>query len=86
MYFPYFVAYIAIGIGISLLVFFWALKTGQFRDQQRARFIPLRDVGSDGPVRPSRAGRWEIYGLFGLAVAGLSASAAVILYALYFSK
>ena len=86
MYFPYFIAYIAIGISISLLVFFWALKTGQFRNQQRARFIPLRDVDDEGPVRVSRAGRWEIYGLFALAVAGLSASAAILLVALYYSK
>jgi cbb3-type cytochrome oxidase maturation protein len=86
MYFPYFIAYIAIGLIISLLVFFWALKHGQFRDQQRARFIPLRGVADDGPAPTSRAGRWEVYALFGLAAAGLSASAAVLLYALYFSK
>lgn len=86
MYFPYFIAYISIGLTISLVVFFWAVKNGQFRDQQRARFIPLRDVSDDGPVKETRIQRWEIYGLFFLAVAGLSMSAAVLLYALYFSK
>jgi cbb3-type cytochrome oxidase maturation protein len=29
------------GFIISLCLFFWALKNGQFRDQQRARFLPL---------------------------------------------
>jgi cbb3-type cytochrome oxidase maturation protein len=86
MYFPYFIAYIAIGLTISLVVFFWAVKSGQFRDQQRARFIPLRDVADDMPAPQSRAARWEVYALFGLAIAGLSASAAVLLYAVYFSK
>ncbi len=86
MYFPYFVAYIAIGLSISLLVFFWALKTGQFRDQQRARFLPLRDEPEQGPVKISRFGRWELYGLFFLAFLGLGMSAIVLLYALYFSK
>lgn len=86
MYFPYFIAYISIGLVISLVVFFWAVKNGQFRDQQRARFIPLRDVQDDGPVKASRFQRWEIYGLFILALGGLSMSAAVLLYALYFSK
>lgn len=86
MYFPYFIAYIAIGLTISLIVFFWALKNNQFRDQQRARFLPLRDEPDQGPVPTSRFGRWEIYGLFILAVAGLSTTAAVLSYALYFSK
>jgi cbb3-type cytochrome oxidase maturation protein len=86
MYFPYFIAYIAIGITISLLVFFWALKTGQFRDQQRARFLPLRDAAADRIVPVSPLHRLEVYGLFALAVAGLAASGAVLLYALYFSK
>lgn len=86
MYFPYFIAYISIGLTIGLVVFFWAVKNGQFQDQQRARFIPLRDVSDDGPVKATRIQRWEIYGLFFLALAGLSMSAAVLLYALYFSK
>jgi cbb3-type cytochrome oxidase maturation protein len=86
MYFPYFVAYITIGLTISLLLFYWGLKNGQFRDQQRARFLPLRDEPAQAPVHTSRASRWEVYGLFFLAVAGLSASAVILLYALYFSK
>lgn len=86
MYFPYFVAYIIIGVSISLLVFLWAVKTGQFRDQQRARFLPLRDEPDHGSAKVSRFGRWEIYGLVCLALAGLAMSATVLLYALYFSK
>lgn len=86
MYFPYFIAYITIGLTISLLLFLWAVKNGQFKDQQRARFLPLRDAPAQVPVPTSRFGRWEVYGLFILAVAGLSSSAAVLLYALYFSK
>jgi cbb3-type cytochrome oxidase maturation protein len=86
MYFPYFIAYIAIGLTISLVVFFWAVKNGQFKEQQRARYLPLRDASEDGPVKSTRLQRWEIYGLFTLALAGLSMSAAVLLYALYFSK
>jgi cbb3-type cytochrome oxidase maturation protein len=86
MYFPYFIAYIGIGLTLSLAVFFWAVKSGQFKEQQRARFLPLRDEPDTGPVTASRFSRWEIYGLFALALAGLSMSATVLLYALYFSK
>jgi cbb3-type cytochrome oxidase maturation protein len=84
MYFPYFIAYITIGLVITLTLFFWALKNGQFQDQQRARFLPLRD--DDGPpARVSRWGRLQMHGLFFLAAAGLAASAAVLMYAAYFS-
>jgi cbb3-type cytochrome oxidase maturation protein len=86
MYFPYFIAYIGIGLTISLVVFFWAVKSGQFNDQQRARYLPLRDEPDTGPAEVSRFSHWEIYGLFVLALAGLSMSATVLLYALYFSK
>ncbi len=86
MYFPYFIAYITIGLSISMLLFFWALKNGQFKDQQRARFLPLRGEPQQAPVNVSRIRRWEIYGLFILVLVGLSASATVLLYALYFSK
>ena len=86
MYYPYFIAYIAIGLTISLVVFYWAFRTGQFSDQQRARFLPLRDDADGPPVKATRIHRIEIYGLFFLATAGLSATVAVLAYALYFSK
>ena len=86
MYYPYFLAYIVIGLSISLLVFGWALKTGQFRDQQRARFLPLKGQVEGPPVRVSRFCRFEIYSLFVLVAVGLAASAALLIYALYFSK
>ncbi len=86
MYYPYFIAYITIGLTISLVVFYWAFRTGQFTDQQRARYLPLKGDGNQPPVKTTRIHRLEIYGLFFLAVAGLSATAAVLAYALYFSK
>jgi cbb3-type cytochrome oxidase maturation protein len=86
MYYPYFIAYITIGLTISLVVFYWSFKTGQFTDQNRARYLPLRDDADQPPVKTSRFHRFEIYGLFFLAIAGLSATAAVLAYALYFSK
>ena len=54
MYYPYFIAYMAAGFVISLVVFFWALNSGQFKDQQRARFIPLEGQLRSKPVKASR--------------------------------
>jgi len=43
MYCLRFIIYLASGLFFGLLVFLWALKNGQFKDQQRARFLPLED-------------------------------------------
>lgn len=86
MYFPYFLTYIILGFAIALLVFYWALKTGQFREQRRARFLPLEDEGDPAPVRASTASRLEVYALGFVAVAGLAASAAVLIFSLIYGQ
>lgn len=82
MYFPYFMTYMLVGMGITLPVLLWALNSGQFKDQQRARFLPLAGEDHDPPpvARPFR--RFEIFTLMALALAGLGASAAVLVFAL----
>ena len=86
MYYPYFITYMLIGFAISLLVFFWALKHGQFREQDRARFIPLQGEpegeSQAAPGRGSGISRVEIYVLLFLACAGLLATGAVLAFAL----
>jgi cbb3-type cytochrome oxidase maturation protein len=76
MYFPFFIAYMIVGFAISLLVFYWALHSGQFNDQKRARFLPLEGsvIGST-PVKLPKMKRIETYALFFLAGCGLLATA-----------
>jgi cbb3-type cytochrome oxidase maturation protein len=83
MYFPYYIVYMVIGFIITLVVFFWALNQGQFKDQNRARFIPLEADGNTRPVKASRFARIETIALFALVGIGLAASAAVVTFALY---
>jgi cbb3-type cytochrome oxidase maturation protein len=82
MYFPYFIAYILAGFVIALAALFWALTSGQFRDQRRARFIPLVDDPGPPPARITRFNRIEAYLLGGIVLAGLAASAALLIYSL----
>jgi cbb3-type cytochrome oxidase maturation protein len=82
MYFPYFITYMIVGFGISLVVFFWALNSGQFKDQQRARFLPLDGEAEPRDVKVSKINRFEVYTLLFLAGAGLMASAGVLIFAL----
>ena len=78
MYFPYLLAYMLAGFVISLLTLLWALKAGQFRDQQRARYLPLQGETQPAPAKPSRFYRIKIMILFALACSGLVSTAVVI--------
>ncbi len=82
MYFPFFIIYIMIGFGISGLVFFWALKNGQFSDQKRAAFLPLQHDTKSPPVRIRRIHRFEALVLITMACLGLLISASVLALAL----
>lgn len=86
MYFPYFITYILAGFIVSLIAFLWAIKNGQFQEQQRARFLPLEAERVDAPACDSRWKRIEIYALFFLAGTGLLASGAVLVFALISGK
>ena len=81
MYYPYFVSYMVAGFVIGLVLLVWSLKTGQFRDQQRARYLPLQGEPPAPPVKATRASRIEVYALFGLAFMGLLMTAAVLTFA-----
>jgi cbb3-type cytochrome oxidase maturation protein len=80
MYTPYFIAYILAGLAIGLTTFAWAVKSGQFRDQERARFLPL--TRSSPPASTSRFGRLETYALLAIACFGLLLSAFTLIYSL----
>jgi cbb3-type cytochrome oxidase maturation protein len=82
MYYTYFITYMFIGLVISFFVFLWALNNGQFKDQKRARFLPLRDEQEMRPNNVSRVSRIELYALALLATTGLMACAAVLVFAL----
>ena len=82
MYYPYFIAYMAAGFVISIVVFLWALNNGQFKDQQRARFIPLESDLNTKPVKVSRFARIETIALFSLICICLACSVAVITFSL----
>ena len=70
------------GFIISIVVLFWALHNRQFKDQQRARFLPLQGEDQAQPIKVSKINRIEGYALMGLVCVGLLITAAVLIYAL----
>ncbi len=60
---------LAAGLGLSFAGFFWALRNGQFSDQDRARYLPLRgEADRCFEVAPLRLR--GVYGLLALFLIG----------------
>src|SRR5512143_1166284 len=72
-YLPW-VLLIVVSLWVSLAAFFWALRHGQFSEQERARYLPLRgEIGPAGLARPSRLTReaYALLAVFCMGVLGL---------------
>ena len=63
---------VVISLWVSVVTFIWALKGGQFSDQSRARYLPLRDDFPPPPVKNPAKFSFEVY--FLLAVLGMGCS------------
>jgi cbb3-type cytochrome oxidase maturation protein len=80
MYYPFFIVYLVAGLAVAIWAFRWALRNGQFSDQQRARFLPLDEEGEQPAVVITRLNRYQAYLLLALAGSGMLALAAAIVY------
>ena len=81
-YYLLWAALIAVSLWASLGGFLWAHRHGQFKDQDRARFLPLR--GEDFLMRPAGqpGARREAFVMLGIIVMGVFAILTVLVIAL----
>ena len=84
-YLPW-VLLIAASLWASLAGFLWAFKSGQFSDQDRARYLPLRGEVLPSPVKdPAKFSR-EVYVLLALVGAVVFLLATVLIGIWTYSK
>jgi cbb3-type cytochrome oxidase maturation protein len=81
MYYFFFIIFIFSGLFFGIVVFLWALKSGQFKEQQRARYLPLEDELEAPQKEISRSSKLQSYVLFGILIFGLVVVASVVVYA-----
>lgn len=75
MYYLGWLLLILLGVGLGIWAFVWALSSGQFAEQERARFLPLRDECENKKAISKRS--WEPYFLlFGVGLVALSMAVA----------
>ncbi len=77
-YYFLWVLLIVVSLWASLGGFLWAHRSGQFKDQDRARFLPLRgESGASVPAAKSGARR-EAFVMAGIIAVGISAIITVL--------
>ncbi len=64
MYFIGWMILVMISLGVSLIAFIWALRSGQFSDPVRARYLPLSGKLPLPPVKNPGKFTAEVYALF----------------------
>ena len=63
----------AAGLVASVVLLFWGVRSGQFADQERARYLPLRGEELVMPNLGRRRTAREVYALAGfVAAAGIA--------------
>lgn len=67
---PWFLLMVA-GLVASVLLLFWGHKSGQFAEQERARYLPLRGTESMKTEGGSKKAVPEVYALVGLMAASV---------------
>ncbi len=83
MYCFIWVVLVAISVLIGLAAFIWAIRTGQFSDQVRARYLALsEDVHLLPDVNPSKLTK-EVYVLLVIGAVGLIVLMAPVALSIY---
>jgi len=78
----YWVLLVVISLAVSVAAFVWGLRSGQFADPQRARYLPISERSLAPPVPdPGRIPR-EVYALWVFAVMVLGILIAALILSL----
>lgn len=62
---------VIISLWTGLAAFVWGLKSGQFKEQSRVRYFPLRDQTSPTPLCDPAKLPAEVYVLSAIVICGL---------------
>lgn len=83
MYYTGWISLVIISLWLSVVAFIWALWSGQFSDQTRARYLPFCDDQSLPATERPQGRKADSYALIAIAVLGLFALVAPIIMTLY---
>ena len=79
MFVPFWLIFLGSGLVMAAGTVVWAIRSGQFDDQQRARFIPLMGLSGAELAREPARRRWSDYvGVWSMLFVGVGAIVAAL--------
>ena len=79
MFVPVWLIFLTSGLAMAIYALVWSLRTRQFDDQQRARFLPLSGLTAEEMAAPPAIKRGaSFYALIFIVVCGLASIALTI--------
>jgi cbb3-type cytochrome oxidase maturation protein len=85
MYFPTWIILVVISLWISLAAFIWGVLSGQFADQDRARYLPfMAERDNLQPTPPPSGAKIQNFFYLVLLATGVAFFAIALGMALYF--
>ena len=79
MFVPFWLIFLGSGLAMAAGTVIWAIRSGQFDDQQRARFIPLVGLsGRELAREPTRRRRSDYAGVWAMLLVGVGAIAGAL--------
>jgi hypothetical protein len=76
MFIPVWVVFVVTGLLMAVGTVFWSVRSGQFEEQDRARFLPLGGLSSQQLATPPPVkGKADFYANMAIIVSGLVALA-----------
>ena len=79
MFVPFWLIFLGSGLVMAAGTVAWAIRSGQFDDQQRARFIPLAGLsGAELARTPRRRRRSDYAGVWAMLLVGVGAIAGAL--------
>jgi len=79
MFVPLWLVFMGSGLVMAVVTVLWAIESGQFEDQDRARFLPLSGLTAGEMSRAPRRDRASTAGMTAIFVVGGVAIAAALL-------
>lgn len=86
MYFLGWVTLVALSLWVSVVAFIWGLRTEQFSDPARSRYLPLVNEFSRPPAGHPAKFTLEVYALLVIGALGILALLAPIILSLWRMK
>ncbi len=54
MFLQFWILFMIVGLSLSMWIFYWAVKRGQFEEQERAKYLPLANPPIESEIQTNR--------------------------------